>query len=50
MEGGGPTAFDMFKGVLSFFVVALGGVAVGVVWGVLTSLLTKVGAMIRWTP
>ncbi|XP_032595593.1 sodium/hydrogen exchanger 3 isoform X9 [Drosophila grimshawi] len=34
-------AQDIVSGVGSFFVVALGGVAIGVIWGVLTGLVTR---------
>ena len=44
---GAPSAGDLAKGLLSFFVVALGGAAVGVVWGILTALLTKFTSQVR---
>ena len=44
---GVPTAGDLAKGLLSFFVVAVGGASVGVVWGMLTGLLTKFTSHVR---
>jgi len=42
-----PTPGDMAKGLVSFFVVACGGATVGVIWGILTGLLTKFTSHVR---
>ena len=42
-----PSLGDLLKGLASFFVVALGGAGLGVLWGILTALLTKFTSEVR---
>ena len=42
-------AVDYVTGIISFFVVALGGVAIGLIWACIVSFTTKsVDAFVRW--
>ena len=41
------TALEIFKGFLSFFIVSLGGVLIGLIFGVITALLTRLTTSVR---
>ena len=47
MEPSDITAFQILLAFLSFFTVALGGLAIGILMGVITSLITRTTNQVR---